>query len=1055
MHGFFLLWIEVCSVWVLLLIEQLTSQNISATQTIPLKIGFIGMNSIEQIVFQEAFTDLQQTVTIDSRLNLSFEIRVGCEQSRGLSSAAEMYILNRINALIGPGCADGMDCVGLLTASWKIPHLVYSTSPGDLADKSKYSTVARISPTNANTFTDVILSILNASVEWKTAAILYNAQDSEVSIRAKYLLDKLLNSNVKMQSLELSPNTTTFDSDVLEQVDSIRRFTRVLIVLMGQGIGTSLSVLQMLQSRGISTSEFVIILPWLQRTPDERLPWLSQDLTVDVNVFTAFSGSVILDGDRNNTAITTRFFNRLISRGFTVGNEMKNFSTFSYLYDAMKLYLLALDHTVKQYGPLAVMNGSLVFEEIRELNFEDLVPVAEISPERSQKCNVTNETDCYFLDILVMELDLWTKIMNRGTEPTCGYDGSKCNNSNWYIISGVICISIVCTICVVYAWRKDKKKVLSRLPWLVPISQVQFINSDRHERKNNASSTDVSLATSTNSQHRSKAIVFNNTVKLSRFKQLKTLTFDEVETILLTSMKQLVHDNINPIVGMCCNNPTNELLVLWKYCSRGTLSDYLHNSEMRMDANFKTAFLRDIINGLDYLHNTPFGYHGNLCTSNCVIDANFIVKIVAVGIEDLLEEWKKQGTIAEYVDDGNAGEKTREYDAEHVDAEESLYRAPELLRNTPPTRTRMLRMNKSDQNRFKNQCRVGDIYSLSMIMYEVLFRKEPFTEVNLPKKAIISVLKNAGKDPMRPEFPKMLGREHHPAIISLMKNCWSENPLNRPHIKRIKKLFSTVYKITGGLVASVIAMMDQHAHSLEKQVRERTRLLEEAQMRADRLLAQMIPKDVARDLKLGKPVIPRSFTSASVLFTDIVSFTNICAESTPVEIVNFLNDLFTGYDDIIGQMDAFKVETIGDAYMVVSGVPKENGTEHAAVISHIALRMRKYLLGYKLPHMPSHIMQARWGMHSGPVAAGVVGLTAPRYCLFGDTVNMASRMESSGEPEKIQISGDLHDLLVSRGDKFLTEKRGIINVKGKGDSVTYWLLDESENKPEGSTETLE
>ncbi|KAI1719419.1 adenylate and guanylate cyclase catalytic domain-containing protein [Ditylenchus destructor] len=127
--------------------------------------------------------------------------------------------------------------------------------------------------------------------------------------------------------------------------------------------------------------------------------------------------------------------------------------------------------------------------------------------------------------------------------------------------------------------------------------------------------------------------------------------------------------------------------------------------------------------------------------------------------------------------------------------------------------------------------------------------------------------------------------------------------------------------------------------------------------------------------------------------------------------------------------------------MVVSGVPKENGTEHAAVISHIALRMRKYLLGYKLPHMPSHIMQARWGMHSGPVAAGVV--------------NMASRMESSGEPEKIQISGDLHDLLVSRGDKFDTEKRGIIKVKGKGDSVTYWLLGESENKPEESTETLE
>uniref|UniRef100_A0A915D9P6 Guanylate cyclase n=1 Tax=Ditylenchus dipsaci TaxID=166011 RepID=A0A915D9P6_9BILA len=1041
---------------------------------VELRIGFIGDNSYEQTVFQEAYADITQVMPMDPRLNLTFEIRIGCSGSQGLSHAAEMHFLTAADALIGPGCAEGMDCVGMLTAFWNTPQIVYTSSPGELADKTKYNTMARVSPTNANTFTDVIIAILNQST-WNTVSIIYDDSDAEVSIRVKYLLQSFATVDVSIQPLVLNANDTVFSNEILQQVDSIRRLTRVVIVMMGQSIKNSKNVMNLLKSRGITTSEFVILLPWLKRTPDE------------------------LDGDRNSTNTTLRFYNRLIQRGFTLEHEMKNFSSFSYLYDGLKLYLIGLQRALTSNNLLSVKNTSFVIDRMRGITFEgasgtiqmdlncdrrpfyvayevnaadntSLTPLANIAPRAVENCKPSLKYDCYVLDIFIANSKDWSNFMALGKEPLCGYEGSKCNKSSWYIIAGVICVSIIFAVIVLYAWRKDKKKVLSHLPWLVPIGQVEFLDAETPHRKSNASSTDISLATTTNAEPGSRAIVFNNTVKLSRFKQLKTVTFGDVESILLSSvgfyllysndgnktrpvvslteMKNLVHDNINPLVGMCCNNQTNELLVLWKYCSRGTLSDYLHNTEMRMDANFKTAFLRDIISGLEYLHSSPFGYHGNLTTSNCVIDANFIVKIVSVGVEDLLDEWKKAGIIADYVQDVNnnnntnaANEKAREYSNEYVEGvDDTLYRAPEFLRNTPPTRTRMLRMGKSEQSRFRNQGRVADVYSLAMVMYEVLFRRQPFSEVNLPKKAVISVLKNAGREPMRPEFPKMLGKEHHPAILSLIKACWSENPVSRPPVKKVKKMVSTVYKVTGGLVASVIAMMDQHAHSLEKQVKERTRLLEEAQMRADRLLSQMIPKDVARDLKLGKPVIPRSFTSASVLFTDIVSFTNICAESTPVEIVNFLNDLFTGYDDIIGQMDAFKVETIGDAYMVVSGAPKENGTEHANVISQIALKMRHYLLSYKLPHMPEHKMQARWGMHSGPLAAGVVGLTAPRYCLFGDTVNMASRMESSGEPEKIQISGDLHDLLVSRGDKLCTEKRGLINVKGKGEKITYWLL---------------
>uniref|UniRef100_A0A3P8W5X1 Guanylate cyclase n=1 Tax=Cynoglossus semilaevis TaxID=244447 RepID=A0A3P8W5X1_CYNSE len=236
----------------------------------------------------------------------------------------------------------------------------------------------------------------------------------------------------------------------------------------------------------------------------------------------------------------------------------------------------------------------------------------------------------------------------------------------------------------------------------------------------------------------------------------------------------------------------------------------------------------------------------------------------------------------------------------------------------------------------------------------------------------------------------------------------------------------------------VCSGMEKYSKHLEAIVAERTQDLLQEKQKTDRLLYSMLPKPVADDLRQGRTTEAQSFASATVYFSDIVGFTQLSGASTPHQVVNFLNQLYTTFDDIIDNYDVYKVETIGDAYMVVSGVPQENGINHAGEIASMAVDLVNVCHNFKIPHKPNTQLKIRAGIHSGPVVAGVVGTKMPRYCLFGDTVNTASRMESTSEALKIQVSGATADLLHSLKGYVLT-CRGTLNVKGKGDMTTWWL----------------
>ncbi|KAL3316243.1 Nitrogen permease regulator 2 [Cichlidogyrus casuarinus] len=467
-----------------------------------------------------------------------------------------------------------------------------------------------------------------------------------------------------------------------------------------------------------------------------------------------------------------------------------------------------------------------------------------------------------------------------------------------------------------------------------------------------------------------------------------------------------------------------------------------------------------------YLHKT-IGPHGNLTIHNCLVDSRMAIKISDYGLYSL------------------RGHKQLNKDDPKYFAS-LLWTAPEALRDYP------------EKPNITSMHLKADVYSFAIICQEILYRKGAFyiKHSKLSNKEIIQRVENCPPDsePLRPtlnyvegsEAPQYTGTlspnlsarnttaislksvEHQiesglpipaesnpsktpdsrtdeallecpPQMIRLLLSAWNENPELRPEFKELKdSLLKSTSGDTGNLVDNMLSRMEQYSKNLEGLVSQRTDQYLKEKEKAQNLLYRMMPISIADLLIQKKPVPAESYESVTIYFSDIVGFTSLSAASTPFEVVQLLNNLYTTFDTITSDFDVYKVETIGDAYMVASGLPLRNGNKHAHEIASMSIEFLCKIEEFEIPHIPNRKLELRIGIHTGPVCAGVVGSKMPRYCLFGDTVNTASRMESNGKPLKIHLSESTFKVLAKFGHFIMTE-RGLVEMKGKGEQRTYWL----------------
>ncbi|KIH51719.1 hypothetical protein ANCDUO_18189, partial [Ancylostoma duodenale] len=354
----------------------------------------------------------------------------------------------------------------------------------------------------------------------------------------------------------------------------------------------------------------------------------------------------------------------------------------------------------------------------------------------------------------------------------------------------------------------------------------------------------------------------------------------------LFKIKHSNHENINPFIGLSYDS--THLYVLWTHCFRGSLAEQIFgrkDERATFENNFRGAFVRDIL------------------------------KISGFGLSRMLFRMKNSGVIG--TEDGHP----------FIPNTDLHYYAPEIRNEL---RAHMF-SNKFESIHLTTAIgKAADMWSFGTILFEILFRRK-YVEVEdyydsageddvlICEKADDVLLANP---PVVPE-----DREIHADLRGLIQKCW-DNVDNRPDISRARKITDATLKMSGSLVDQMIKNMEEYTNGLEELVKRRTGLLEEAQKKADELLSELLPKSVAEELKVGRRVDAKNYKSASILYSDIVGFTSLCSESEPMEVVALLSGMFQKFDHIISVHNGYKMETIGDAYCVASGVPNPSKTEH-------------------------------------------------------------------------------------------------------------------------------
>uniref|UniRef100_A0A8C8A3R4 Guanylate cyclase n=1 Tax=Oryzias sinensis TaxID=183150 RepID=A0A8C8A3R4_9TELE len=858
-----------------------------------------------------------------------------CAESRAQVVVVDAKLYSRPDVFFGPGCVYPLASVGRFVSHWKLPLITAGGPAYGFEKLDEYKTIVRIGP--STTKLGAFVNVLHTQFNWTSRAVVI-FYDLKQDDRPHYFLSEGIFMNLKDEmNMTVSARPYTNEQDYKELVSFIKENGRIIYIC--GPLETFLRIMKLFQSEIQDPESYAIFYLDVfaeSLTHRNASPFRPAFQSVFVITYHPPDNPEYKDFQRKLHARAQRDF------GVNLEPSLMDYIAGSF-YDGFVLYAMALDETLAEGG--AQNNG----------------------------INITRRTQ---------NRSFWgeqTSVKSTKKQP----DSSPAVKASGLSLH-----------------RKLKlEKELAGMLWRVQWEDLQFESPNKYHKRagsrltlSQRGSSYGSLITAQGKyQLFAKTGYFKGNLVAIKHVNKKRIELTRQVLMELKHMRDVQFNHLTRFIGACIDPPN--ICIVTEYCPRGSLQDILENESINLDWMFRYSLINDIVKGMNFLHNSYFGCHGNLKSSNCVVDSRFVLKITDYGLASFRSSCENDDSHALYA--------------------KKLWTAPELLiyDHHPPQGTQK-----------------GDVYSFGIILQEIALRNGPFyvESMDLSPKEIVQKVRNG----QRPYFrPTTDSRFHSEELTILMEGCWAEDPAERPDFGHIKIYMAKLNKEgSTSILNNLLSRMEQYANNLENLVEERTQAYLEEKRKAENLLYQILPHSVAEQLKRGETVQAEAFDSVTIYFSDIVGFTSMSAESTPLQVVTLLNDLYTCFDAIIDNFDVYKVETIGDAYMVVSGLPVRNGKLHAREIASMSLALLEQVKTFKIRHRPNDQLRLRIGIHTGPVCAGVVGLKMPRYCLFGDTVNTASRMESNGEALKIHVSSATKEVL----DEFCyfnLELRGDVEMK--------------------------
>ncbi|CDX47498.1 Receptor-type guanylate cyclase gcy-25 [Caenorhabditis elegans] len=896
-----------------------------------------------------------------------------CHNFNGLENAANLNYQYSVDLLIGAACDEETQTVSRLALRW---HKLYLSS-APLSTKEKESTTIALKPHSLAGTAEVILAMCK-SMKWKEIGIIYS---EETKYTAHAIYDMLAE-----QEDDLKINVF-LETDGLSNTYTILHSARALISFL-----TTLDLskfFKTLKENAFRPLEFSIVHVDCNKSEISNFyTYLDNNAGEEPNPISAarlrklYRHVALLKNSHDDMEKTEEFAKKYgLVPSYTLykalilcdGLQLLNNYTaprgnLSIVQQLPYLWNHVTNTETQGYsGPVFIGNDGvrLPYYEMHMWRDGKAVHVANVKPRESDYCGGNMTKNCYeFLPSspLLEDLPPYTS--------DCGYDNNLCSDFHVFMIAAIV-FSILLIPMAIAFYLQRKEHLIQQMPWRVPLDSISFDDNggslSASRRVSTISTARASYSSIFSGNVAEHAIVNKQKVSVKRHVQRRAITFSRQEMEMLNQLKYMSHTNINPFTGICFNQGS-ELIVMWQFTTRYSLEDLIFVKEQKFGRNFQSTFIKHIVHGINYIHNSSIKVHGALYLSNCVVDSYWVVKLTDFGIKGILKERTNHKELAP-----------------------------------------------------------SSAFDVDAIHYK-----------------LAHLLSSQSTAPLHPKVPE--GNSFTMRLLSIIQQCWLYKPAARPALIKITDAVNREFgqDVKGTLIDQMIEMIDEYSANLEQIVAERTRELEQDMSVTENLLYQLLPKSVADSIRSGKTVVPEQHSSVTLLVVDVCQFTKFCEAFIPVHILETLQELYSSFDNIVQKNKAFKVENVGDAYLICSGIPEMSGFRHLREICKISLKLQAFMKTFKVRHRPSHTLQIKMGITSGAVAAGILGSTAPRFCIFGDTVNMACRMASTGNPGSIQLSELTANTLMEKFPSFMLEERGMIDVKGKGACLTFWLTGEKD-----------